>query len=524
MKNKIVQLLFSFIAFSSFSQYNVRWSELMPVKGRVSSVLPVSYSDFYTTRYMGPRMFPTLYISKHSNFAVTSKGKVSSKLENGVGLFESIAILNDAPVVFISDKKDGENSVYIQKYENTCKPIGLPKKIISYSMPKGWKRKGDFGVYQSENRDFVCVNYEIPGNKEEKDKFGYVVLNSQLEIISEGDYELPYESRMVHISNSYLSNTGDFFLAAKVYKAGESKKVFKSRNLLDKVVLMQVTPDGLDEFELKFTNGNKVYDLSFSSDNNRFMNFTGLYGNEKSTGIKGIFYFQLDFSKKKMLNESWSEFGKDFITDGWSDRQKEKADKKEKKGKGEPALFEYDVRDIHTLADGSMIGMLEQYYVVVTSTTDPRTGATTTTYTYYYNDLIVYKINNKGDFDWMKKIKKTQISRNDYGFYSSIASYITNDKINIVFNDNLKNYDDRGKFIEDNNRFYPTSYRKKTNCVSLVEIDLADGNVNRNTFFDRKETKAYAVPKKFSVDYTKKEMLMVLLFGRKEKYGVLSFE
>lgn len=523
MKKILIALSLS-ICVGAFAQYDVKWSELMPVKGRVSSVFPVSYSDYYTTRYMGPRMFPTLYLSKHSNFAVTSKGKVSAKLENGTGIVESIAIANDIPVVFISDKKDGENTIYYQKYDNTCKPIGLPKEIISYKMPKGWKRKGVFNVYQSENKDFMCVNYEIPGSKEEKDKFGYAVFDSEFETISEGSYELPYESNRVSISNTYLSNTGDFFLAAKVYKQDETKKIFKSATYLDKIILMQVTPDGLEEFELEFNNGKTISDLSFSSDNNRIMSFTGLYGEKKSVGIKGVFYFQLDFNKKKMLNEGWNPFGKDFITEGWSDRQKEKAAKKEKKGKGEPALYEYDVRDIHTLSDGSMIGMLEQYYVVVTTTTDPKTGATTTTYTYYYNDLIVYKIKASGEFEWMKKIKKTQISRNDGGFFSSIASFVTNDKLNILFNDNLKNYDESGKFVDDNNRFYPTSYRKKTNTVSLVEIELASGDLTRKTFFDRKETKAYAVPKKFSVDYNKKEMLMVLLYGKKEKYGVLSFE
>jgi hypothetical protein len=520
---KVLTSLLLIVCISAVAQYDIKWGELKTSKGRVSTILPVSYSDFYTTRYMGPRMFPSLYLSKHSNFAFTSKGRISAKLEKGVGLFESITILNSVPVVFISDKKDGENTLYFQKYDISCKPIGFPKKIISYKMPKGWKRKGEFYVYASENKDFVCINYEIPGNKEEKDKFGYVVMNNDFEIISEGEYELPYESKLVTISNSYLSNTGDFFLAAKVYKNDDSKKLFKSRNLLDKIILMQVTPKGLEEFELEFKNGNKISDLSFSSDNNQIMNFTGLYGDKNMSGIKGVFYFQLDFQKKKMLNEGWKEFGKDFITDGWSDRAKEKAEKKEKKGRGEPQLFEYDVRDIITLSDGSMIGMLEQFYIRVVTTTTSR-GQTTTTYYYYYNDVITYKINKNGQFAWMKKINKYQVSTNDEGFYSSVASFVTKDKLNIIFNDNLKNYDESGNFIENSNRLYPTSYRKNRNTVSLVEVSLEDGLVSRKAFFVRKETKAFAVPKKFSVDYNKKEMLMVLLFGKKEKYGVLSFE
>ena len=206
-----------------------------------------------------------------------------------------------------------------------------------------------------------------------------------------------------------------------------------------------------------------------------------------------------------------------------SDREKKRAEKRAEKGKGEPELYEYDIRNIQTLKDGTMIGMLEQFFIREVTRTDSR-GNTYTTYYYYYNDVIVYKVNKTGGFEWIKKIKKYQVSTNDGGFYSSVASFHTDDKLVMLFNDNLRNYNESGKFIDDNEaRFYPTSYKKKTNTVAKVEIDLHTGDLVRETYFDRKETKAYAVPKKFSVDYNKREMLMLLVYGKKEKYGVLSF-
>lgn len=520
---KTLSLIICCVSFISFAQYDVKWSELMPVKGRVSQVLPVSYSDFYTTRFQGGALLGATYLTKHSNFLVTSKGKITAKLSEGFGQVERITIIKDVPIIFISDKKDGKNSLYLQKYSNTCEPAGPPKKIATYEMPKSRKRKGEFWVRVCENKEFFVVEYEIPGSREEKDRFGYVVYSSDLEVVSEGEYELPYDADKVSITNNYLSNTGDYFLAAKVYKANENKGLFKSRLNLDKIVLMQVTPDGVEEFDLQLKDGKYISDLSFSSDQNRLMTFTGLYSDKSHSGVKGVFFMQLDFNKKSVTREGWEEFSKDFITQGWSDRAKKKAQKRADKGKGEPELYEYDIRDIQTLKDGSMIGMLEQYYVVVTSHTDPKTGATTYTYTYYYNDVIVYKVNKNGGFDWVKKIKKYQVSTNDGGFYSSVASFHTDDKLVMLFNDNLKNYSESGQFIDDNARFYPTSYKKKTNTVAKVEIDLSTGEIARETYFDRKETKAYAVPKKFTVDYNRKEMLMVLLYGKKEKYGVLSF-
>jgi hypothetical protein len=57
----------------------------------------------------------------------------------------------------------------------------------------------------------------------------------------------------------------------------------------------------------------------------------------------------------------------------------------------------------------------------------------------------------------VKKIKKNQVSTNDGGFYSSVANFHTDDELVFLFHDNLKNYDESGSFINDNNRFYPTS-------------------------------------------------------------------
>ena len=87
-------------------------------------------------------------------------------------------------------------------------------------------------------------------------------------------------------------------------------------------------------------------------------------------------------------------------------------------------------------------------------------------------------------------------------------------------NDNLNNYDQKGVW---NNNVYTSSFRKKTNTVAKVEIGLRDGEVERNTFFDRSETNALAVPKLFEVDYKNKEMLIYLIINRKEKFGLLNF-
>lgn len=528
MKKVLMLVLISLISCGTQAQYNVVWGELLKTKGRVTSVFPLDGSDFYTLRFQGGALLGSQYLGNHTNFVLTNTGKILARVGNSTATIESINVVNGQPVVFLADQSEGKKILYMQKYTSACVPQGEAIELTQFTMPKGWRKKGDFTVQMSQNKEFICVEFDIPASRDEKQKFGYKVMTSELEVISEGDYELRYEQNEATISNRYLSNTGDYFIATKVYNASDKRKMFKDYTTLDKVLLMQVTPDGLEEFELDLDN-KRIFDMSFSSDNNRIMTFTGLYGDvgKGESGIKGIFYFRLDFDKKEMIDQGFEPFKKDFITEGWSERQKEKADKKEAKGKAAPQLFNYDIRDIITLADGSILGMLEQYYVHVVTTTDNR-GVTSYTYYYYYNDIIAYKVHPNGTFEWVKKIPKSQVSTNDYGYYSSIARFVTKDKIVLFFNDNLKNYDESGAWINNTagdtrKTLYGASYRKKTNTVAKVEIDLADGTVDRHTFFDRQETNAYAIPKLFKTDYIKQEMLLVLRYGKKEKYGLLSF-
>jgi len=285
--------------------------------------------------------------------------------------------------------------------------------------------------------------------------------------------------------------------------------------------IFHITPEGLDDFTIDLA-GKRVDAMTMNSENDRVFTFTGIYGDQGKAGVSGLFYLRADFDKQEVIDEGFEKFGKDFITQDWSDRQKEKADKREKKGKGEPQLYNYVMRQTEVLKDGSVVGSLEQYYVVVHTYTDPKTGTTRTTYTYYFNDIIAFKVGVDGGFDWLKKINKYQVSTNDGGPYSSYARFVDSGKLCFIFNDNVKNYDEKGDFI-DGEKTYSANFGKKKNVVAIVEINLEDGELTRKTFFDRKEITALAVPKMFHTDFRTNEMLLYAVYGKKEKFGILKF-
>ncbi len=468
-------------------------------------------------------MLGSPYLGYHDNFTLTTTEKIDKKVPTGSGSVERIVSLKDKALIFLSDKKEGMNRLYMQPYDESCTPEGEAILLAEYAYPKGFRRAGEFNVLQSPNQEFFCLEYSIPASREENERFGYKIINAEFKTISEGEYESQYEARQSDITYRFLTNSGDYYIAAKVYNVTTSGRV-KDYSSLERVILMKVTPEGTKEMNLELAN-KKIFELALAGNGDKLF-CTGLYG-EDNKGVSGIFHVTINFDTKDVTNESYNPFEKDFVTQYWTERQKKKADKREAKGKGEPTLYSYDIRSNITLPDGSMVGLMEQYYVIVTTTTTG-TGTsrtTTTTYHYHYHDIIAYKITLTGDFAWVKKIPKHQVSANDGGYLSSFAEYCNESKLVLLFNDNLKNYNEGGNFIEpDQYRDIEyASYRKKTNCVAKVELDLATGESTRSTFFGRAEAEAIAIPKLFNTDYNTGEMLMVLRMGTKEKFGLLKF-
>jgi len=519
---KITTLLFCFAAVTSaFSQgYDIEWGTMENGTGRMVSILPKAGKDFYALRWSGGFLLGSYKFSNHENFTVTATGKLEMKADGGMANFESAQVVGKKLFVFLSDKKEGANHFFMQEYGNDMLPKGPSKELADYELEKG-KSKGFFNSISSRDNEFFGVVWEIPGKKDEKDKYGFKIFDSELNEVSDGDYRLPYEGKLSTINQHYLSNTGDYFISVTEFEPAEEKKIFKNYLNYKAMHILHITPDDLEDFTIDLE-GKRVEAMTMNSDNDRIFTLTGIYGDQGKAGVTGLFYMRANFDKQEVIDEGFEKFGKDFITQDWSDRQKEKAEKKEQKGKGEPQLYNYVMRQTEVLKDGSVVGSLEQYYVVVNTYRDPKTGATTTTYTYYYNDIIAFKVGVDGGFDWLKKLNKYQVSTNDGGPYSSYARFVDDGKLCFIFNDHVKNYDEQGKFLNAD-KTYPANFGKKKNVVAIVEVDLEDGAISRKTFFDRQEITALAVPKMFHIDYKTNEMLLYAVYGKKERFGILKF-
>jgi len=501
---------------ASAQKYPIEWSESFRSGSQLNTILPISGSNFYALRWSGG-ILGSLTLSKHVHFENILQKRIALKVENGMANYEGIQRIGNKLIVFLSDRLKGVNHLYMQEYNEELMPKGPAVEVATFEEERG-RGKGIFQTIVSRDLNYIGIIWEIPGRRDFPDRYGFKILDSTLQEHSSGDYALPFDPKLCAIDQHYLSNTGDYFLSLTEFESID-RKLFRDYQSYKSVHILHVTEDEVEDMVID-VQGKRIDAMTMSSDNEKVFTILGVYGEKGKPGVSGLIYLRANFLKREIIDEGSTIFSKDFITQDWSDRERQRADRRESRGRGEPQFYNYVVRQSEVLKDGSIVGSLEQFYVVVNTYTDPRTGVTRTSYTYYYNDIIAFKVGKDGGFDWLTKIRKTQVSTNDDGYFSSYLRFIDNGKMCILFNDNINNYDDVGRFI-DTNRIYPSSFTKKRNAVALVQVDLQDGSVDRQMLFDRKEVQALAVPRKSPVDYNQKYILIYATYGRRERFGLM---
>lgn len=520
--NRLLPILFLFVVqFSVVAQEKMlEWGELEGRSGHLIEMLPFHSKDFYTLRWKGGTILGGYYFSRFDDLKETKSKRISIAVNNNIANFEKVLIVDELPVVILTNIRDGKEQVFLQRYGYDLEPKGDAKLLAEYELIRGMSKE-PIKVIQSKDKKYFAVLWLLVGKKKDQDVYGYAVYDNKYKKIDEGEYEVPFESRYSQITNHLLSNTGHYFFLIKEFEKNTDRRLGQADITHKAMHIYQVSnDDGLKRYTIS-AEGKRIEAISINTDDSTAFTITGVYGNNESKGVNGVFYMQLDFQNQRIIQQGFQEFYRDFITEDWTDREIQRAEKRMERGKDEPALYNYQMREAQLLPDGSIVGVMEQNYVVVRSFSDTR-SMVTFSYTYYYNDIVVFKIGKTGGFDWVEKIRKSQISTNDGGPYSSFSSIVDGDKLRLIFNDNIDNYNQNGQYIP--NSSYSSRFNLKHNVVAMTEVDLASGLQNRYTLFSRKETKTLAFPKLFKVDLEAKEMLIYTGFKGKELYGILNFK
>src|SRR5574343_1529321 len=113
---KIISVLICFTTILAvFSQNNsIEWGAIEQASGRMIASLTKSGKDFYSLRWSGGAFMGSYKLSNHQDFKITATGKIEVKADGSLANIEDAEVVNNQLLVFLSDKKEDKNHVYMQ--------------------------------------------------------------------------------------------------------------------------------------------------------------------------------------------------------------------------------------------------------------------------------------------------------------------------------------------------------------------------------------------------------------------------
>lgn len=265
-----------------------------------------------------------------------------------------------------------------------------------------------------------------------------------------------------------------------------------------------------------------ITDMRFSYLANGDIACAGFYSNKyswtKTNTIAGAFYKSFNSKSTKIKIENYKEFESEFLSKFMGEEDAEEGKE----------IKNIQLYNLQFMNDGSIIVLAEEFNqyqsaftFMWTSRTETSTHVITTTTTttvkttnFNYNNIVVLKIDPKGNIKWNRMIPKRQKTNSRGIAYVSFAPVIVDDKVYLIYNDNPKN------LIENSGRVY--SFRNNKEAVVVCAAIDSKGDLQREVLFSAKEAGTLICPRSCS----QTDENIVKLYGKKKnkyKWGLLEF-
>lgn len=472
-------------------------------KEKTKNIYQLSDGSFFTTDYIDDYEFnkKSAELSYYKGSKRVSSAVIEAKVNGEKGLIDNIIGNKDQLLVFIVLESKSKVQLFRQAYGSNCLPEGSAVEIISYDIDK--KHGAGFRYAQSKNRKFFCVDAVNSDYETHFYKYKTLIFNEQYNIVSESSYEMSRKGDGTQLLDLRLSDNGNFYALYKVHHTNEKDKIDYSRGL-KKFHLIQTKAGKAEQNELQIKTTSFIHDLMFDIESDAHLSITGIYDSEKKD--QALFFYQYDLKENKTLNQGLLPLTLDMIPDDEEETGEESKDKK-------LLLSNYVVRDIHSMNDGSFVGVLEYYQSYTVSSQDGSTSH------YIYGDILTYKINASGKMDWVTPIRCYQ-HHNIKNNHGSFAGYWHGDDYYLYFGDKIGNYEKDGKYHHGFSKILPD----REYCVSQVKLNLSTGKYERTIFLNKKRLgKMVAMPTVFSANYGISSMVFFFNQKKNEVLGTLKF-
>lgn len=427
-------------------------------------------------------------------------------------------VLNGKVYIFFSLQKN-RTAFSLYAVELDTETLSLGRKSILV---------GDFD--KKDNIDFGRVSMDISRNmerivlyfretvKEEKrtEHVEMVVLDKELNRIWQRSVLKSAEKKRSVYMDVAVNNAGEAFLLERT-QIGNMFTLIGNTLEFD-YYIQKFDAEGETEERVKIKIGDKeIRNLDLSFNFNGELLALGFYTErEYSTRTAGgTVYYRYDTRDMSTKASKLHPFEMDFITFGENDGKANRMENRAKRG----GISELNIqfRDVIYRSDGGAILIGEQHYVHRNTNED----GVTTSYTHYYNDIILINIDAKGRVVWGEKVLKRQSINSvrpnlnlasGQCQFASFSYSVNRDKINLFFNDNVKNTTLKEKRREV--RQTPSNLRSN---FCMVSVDQRGDMEKEVLFYSRDHDVVFYPAFARAFDISRSELLFFGRYRNKER-------
>lgn len=394
----------------------VDWSEPQKVKDKMvySEVIGADNGNYFIIRY-NKKAKQQFIIEKFNNKLALSK-KFEFEVSKDVSV-EKIMLLEGKIYIF-SDVYDIENKrhqLLVNIYNENFNPVLSDKLLITSNFKYSNRKSYHIAKDMINNRILVVYPENTIDNKL---VFRVSVFNAQLEQTFINSFGIDNEKFNYQLEQFLLIDS-TVAVVYRIFKGNADEPSNLKFYLVDfdlqrnKQTLYKFADDSLN-----FNNVIIKYDIP-----NRTLIAAGYYSYINSDYSEGIAFLKIFKNKDSALyrNVIFPQELKNSLLG--------RSNKKDK-------INSFYPKGIIIRDDGGFLFIGEYYWLQKETYNDYYTFSTTyVKYYFHYGNAMLLSIDPEGTVDWHKVIRKEQVSMSDEGYYSSIITATTSNKIALLYND-----------------------------------------------------------------------------------------
>lgn len=430
MKNHWLFFCFLFLITPFAQAQVVEWGNQQKTKSKVyyTQVLGENSSGVFIARARTSEFRREIVIEKYKSNLVVDIAKDLPQPENS---WVERAIVTETGLLQFSTYKNanGNAEMQLQLIDNSLNVIST--KVL-FEVDGELNNEKRMLIRHSVDKKSFAIVFITKGKDKSKSVINLYGFDGTLSQRFNRKFGLDYGAEDVFLSNMECDNDGNVFALVDFPKEGRKPRDYRPRNYF--LYSYFAAKDNMLEYAIG-KDSVIVNDLAIVVNNYaKVVNIAGFYSDKADNKALGSVFFKLDIKSTEIQVKKFETIDLGFSSKIAGIMQNER----------KPIITDLYVRKLIANSDGGCTIIAEKYYESKQTFTYNLNGFPQTSYktVYNYDEVLIMAKNADGTTRFNNFVKKTQTSINDGGYYSSFVVMLSNDKIGIVYNQDVTNEGD----------------------------------------------------------------------------------